>query len=607
MLGHVTVRSAGKLTIAVMLVAAVAGQDAFAADLRGAYREPPVNEHLADSPWPTYHRNPFAQASTPLRGPEAGDDLEVKILKAVRKDPGDQPLPQVTSPWLPLSERYPGGCRAAFGSGIGTVTKTLTCGDDFELVDQVSMFEITGDPLDVYAPPTDGNRWSNLLLRGNRLIVPDNRHGKIYKFGDVDPKDPRSKIELKQTFTVPEDKTPGDPSVPQLTYDGKLLYVTSEGWVGVVDADTFAFERAVKLAVGGDAIPHNNFPIDEDGGMYIATSTGMNKLRWTGSDIEVQWGVPYDSRGLGINAPLGTGTTPTLLGMDGDPDKLVAIVDAKSPSNMVAFWREEIPADWKGLPGLDRRVAAVFPLSLIDPLSTGWAVENSPPARGYDIAVQQSNGLRHEATLCRPDNGIHKLSWDPAANRFREAWATDDVNVNSVMTYSEGSNLLYGIGQEGCDVVLYGLDWDSGKVKLRRPLGGSEFFDGGDNLVIDDDRSLLYSPVGNSIVRIRPRNDNAPGPDRRWRTPPPERPRRACASRRAFDITLRAPRGTRIGSVRVTLGGRPVTVRGRGALRRATIDLRGRARGRATVRIRIRTTHGRLITDTREYRTCTSR
>lgn len=475
-----------------------------------------MNPHLADSPWPEYHRTPYAQASTPLRGPEPGDDLDVQFIQVVGT--ATERNPQSTTPWLPLTSRYPDGCRAAFGSGVGTITKTLVCGESFELVDQMSFSEINPSPT-ARSSLADINRWANLMISGNRFVVPDGRHGQILVLGDEDPTNSRSKLKLLHRFVVPPE-TPHDTRglngfSPQATYNGKLLYTTSELYLGVIDIETFEFERGIKLPIEGGK--GNNFPIDENGGIYVTTGQGMTKLQFTGDDVVVEWTAAYDSTGLSANGFRGTGTTATLIGLGHDPDRLITFVDAKSPSNLVALWRDEIPDDWTGLDGYDRRVAAVHPLRLIDPLSTGFAVENSPVARGYDIATAQSNGIVWEHTSCVPDNGVQKLTWDPDANVFRDAWANNDININSVMTYSEGSGLVYGVGKEGCDVVFYGVDWDTGQVALRLKLGGKEFFDGGDNLVVNDDRSLMYSPVGNSLVRIRPRTDNDPGEDGRWK------------------------------------------------------------------------------------------
>jgi len=70
----------------------------------------------------------------------------------------------------------------------------------------------------------------------------------------------------------------------------------------------------------------------------------------------------------------------------------------------------------------------------------------------------------------------------------------------------------------------------------------------------------------------------------------------ACVSRRRFTVTV--PRGAT--RVRVTLGGRRLPVRAR----RAVVDLRGRRATTVTVRITGRTAGGRVLRQTRRFRTC---
>jgi hypothetical protein len=79
---------------------------------------------------------------------------------------------------------------------------------------------------------------------------------------------------------------------------------------------------------------------------------------------------------------------------------------------------------------------------------------------------------------------------------------------------------------------------------------------------------------------------------------------RRCVSRRYFRIRVKHPGGTRVTRAVVRIDGRVVTVR-RGARVYIPIDLRGLPKGSFTVEIRITTNDGRILTDTRHYRTCT--
>ena len=80
---------------------------------------------------------------------------------------------------------------------------------------------------------------------------------------------------------------------------------------------------------------------------------------------------------------------------------------------------------------------------------------------------------------------------------------------------------------------------------------------------------------------------------------------RRCLSRRRFEIRVKRGRGkARLRSARVFVDGRRVKVRRRAGRLRAVVDLRGRRKQRVRVRIVARTRGGKVVRDTRTYRTC---
>ena len=81
---------------------------------------------------------------------------------------------------------------------------------------------------------------------------------------------------------------------------------------------------------------------------------------------------------------------------------------------------------------------------------------------------------------------------------------------------------------------------------------------------------------------------------------------RRCMSRRSFVIRLHEPRHGRLTlhGTRVTVAGKRVKVFRRGGRIRAQVDLRGRPRQRVRVKAVARTTRGKVLRDTRVYRTC---
>jgi hypothetical protein len=82
--------------------------------------------------------------------------------------------------------------------------------------------------------------------------------------------------------------------------------------------------------------------------------------------------------------------------------------------------------------------------------------------------------------------------------------------------------------------------------------------------------------------------------------------RRTCLSRRSFVIRLHEPRRgrLRVKGTRVWVGGKRVKVfRKRGRVR-ARVNLRGRVKQRVVVKVRARTTRGKVLRDKRVYHTC---
>ena len=83
---------------------------------------------------------------------------------------------------------------------------------------------------------------------------------------------------------------------------------------------------------------------------------------------------------------------------------------------------------------------------------------------------------------------------------------------------------------------------------------------------------------------------------------------RRCGSRRRFEIRVKRGKGqARLRSARVYVAGKRVKVRRRAGRLRAVVDLRGRTKQRVHVRIVARTRGGKVIRDTRTYRTCVKR
>jgi hypothetical protein len=489
-------RAAVALVSAAIL--AVAAGLALAADMLEAEGMAPSNPWAADSPWPHFHRNGYAQAASPLRGPEAGDRLRIAFVSI----PGRGGAPTQ----MHLSSRYPDGARAAWSTNLTHVVKARFRGTEFELVQALQLKERVF-PVSAF--------WNMQLARNDQAFVPDPLNRRLLRFGDVRAGDSRSTIEVKATWTLPPEFN-GKTSVINLTHDGWVVFMTDAGEVGAVRQDFSEWRRFDLAKATGDVTTHNSFPIDEGGNAYFVSSSAMSKVHWDGNNFRLIWRSAYDFRGPNCEKATGSlrsealrtitggkctgsGTTPTLIGR-GTMQKLVVAVDSLAPNNLVAFWRDDIPADWLGIPGLDRRIAGRIALPNATWQGRGFTVENSPPALGYRMAVAQYSGFTPN---CRSLKGVQMLRWDPGRRQLVLDWVRDDVQFNNIMTISSASQLVYGIGRgDRCEQVYRGLGLTTGRTAFSLSLGaGNKFVDGGNTHALSDDRSIIFG-VSQGIVRL---------------------------------------------------------------------------------------------------------
>ena len=488
------------VAVASAILAACAGpasaQTTFCAD------DPPLNPWLADSPYPVYHRNSYAQASTCLPGPRPGDSLAVTYRRDVTGG---------TSPWVYLSEAYPDGRRALLYSNSTHVFKFLDEGERLVAVDSVRLDFNT----------LNSNGYNHLLSRGNvwysyePTYEPERgRYSRLFKFGDADPRDPYSPIVTLDTFDF------GDYGINRvnmynLNYEGQIVWYSEEdttrdvAFAGVIDRDFRLLDTLSFARLPDERINHNSIAVDEDNAFYIVTSHRLIQFAWDGEDVRIGWEARYDFVADGPTGSFayGSGTTPTLVGWGEGNDQLVVVADGHARNNLVAFWRKP-PPGWTGLPGMPLHFADSIAIPNARSFSNRFqSIKNSPTARGYGVAIAQYNGFLGYG--CDNEKGVSKFRWDTAANRLELAWTNEDVNVNGVLSYSAGTGLVYGAGKElDCRYYYYGLDWDDGSVALREPIGEEEAFpddplyDQGVNHVIAEDGSIYYSG-SRSLVRVR--------------------------------------------------------------------------------------------------------
>ncbi|PSB68572.1 hypothetical protein C7B61_00085 [filamentous cyanobacterium CCP1] len=244
--------------------------------------------------------------------------------------------------------------------------------------------------------------------------------------------------------------------------------------------------------------------------MYWPTENGIVKMTYNAHSNELSrlWRQDYKFRGR-------TGTTPTLVG--NEKDRFVVVIDAKcavsnpltgkivcdkddqSPTKLVAIRRDQ------------ENVGEVITFELPDYIKT---VENSPSASGYTVVIANYSGYGQESPSGRiadaSEKGVVAVSWLPAKQNWELAWENPNVQMNGITTISTGSNMVYSSGvEEGSRTVyMYGVRFKGikgkpgGEVIFRKPLGPDALFlDQGNNTLINDDGSLIYSST-RGVVRI---------------------------------------------------------------------------------------------------------
>jgi hypothetical protein len=267
-----------------------------------------------------------------------------------------------------------------------------------------------------------------------------------------------------------------------MTYDGYLA-AAAPGTLVVLDRDL----NVRDFVTFSDEAVDNSIAIDEHNGIYVVTSRRMLKVVWNGESLSTdekdgawesgyEW-IPDDEAFAAGSISRGSGTTPSLMGFGDDPDKLVVIADAaRRGTNLVAFWRGDIPADFEQRPGTKSRRIADHAKIAISQLT----IEPSANVLGYGVAVingsypdpVKSPGYPNAFTagVTRPaPRGVQKFTWDTNAHRFVESWVNEQIDNSDIMVpvVSSATGLMYCAHKEDGDYQYVGLDWTTGELKQR--------------------------------------------------------------------------------------------------------------------------------------------
>ena len=471
---------------------------------------PARNPWLIDSVYPTSHHDPAQTDVSHIAGPVVGQSLTADDVKMV-----DTVF--VSNPTV----KRIGNDRIIFASGVNGITKILATGESFQplsflpfpgfeavakkgsseaiaaVVEKLDAARRGYDDAGILALSATmdelGFSFKTVANGVYNLIDKDHNHYSVYGGVNVlkatDDGLVEAPLRIVKTVNITEALPPAlAKSVNRvaglgMTYDGNLA-VAASGMVALLDRD---LKMKGYITLPGEMVD-NNIAIDETG-IYIVSSKNMYKIVWTGKRLSFDeadggWVSAYDSMDGDLAVSLGalsrgSGTTPALMGFGDDEDKLVLIADAdEQGTRLVAFWRNEIPGDFKQKHGTaSRRVADQIRIDV-----SYLTIEPSPVVMGYGAVVQ--NGTLPEPSPKRGDifgnvltsgvtrlapRGIQKFNWNPAEDRFEKAWMNLSVDNTDLMVphVSAKTNLLYAANKAGLRYEYLALDWDTGKLKAR--------------------------------------------------------------------------------------------------------------------------------------------
>lgn len=466
---------------------------AFGQDLN----EPPRNPYLADSPWPMTHRNPYCQASSPLTGPHPAE-INRGLFK-VRT--ASEEAVAITLNFSPKNEK---GNFSIWGSSRTTLYKLNSNEGKWRSATSVRKSGKGSQAI---------SGAYTLLDKDGRLFIP--RDSSILVYQEEEPGEPKSRIRKLKEFRVPSKMLVNPEEVivgMNLTYDGYLAMVTDRALVIVMNRDS---GEMVFFRISNDEEVSNSLALDEEGGLYIVTHKRMVRLNWDGHTLEKAWESAYPTSDVLMPGRLGrgSGTTPTVMGT-ANQDKLVVIADGEKKMNIIAFWRDDIPKDWKAIPGFSERVAGVSPILFGDPSRERSITDQSLLVRGYEAVAVNNDYGDHPASVWSnlwiilwsnykdyAPYGIEKFEWVPGKRVLRSVWANSKLSVpNGIPTMSSETNQIYYLGQHEEKWTIEGVDWKTGELSFRYPLENAvkynSFYAA---MEIGYDGSLVTGTVGGAL------------------------------------------------------------------------------------------------------------
>lgn len=502
---------------------------------------PPRNPFLADSNVALAHSNSAQTDSTTDAGPVGPS----RILGP--EDLRYHDLGMFNLVYL-VSGPYPDGKQVVWTNGSQYLTKF-----DYDTFDVISSLRMPGsDHADGLAheqyigvfdsdasfeekwaaaqrsgiPPLDGIY--TLLDNDNQYVVAG--AGFVRTYGDSTPGDRHAGIVVKSHWDKPDHIT-GSFIGMNMTFDGRLILATADGYLLALTRDFTQYDcirlpgADVEVAQQPEGVPwiRNGFAIDEHGGIYIASQNNLHKVVWTGTKLSTDegdgaWRAPFRNS-LGR----GTGSTPSLVGFDDEPDKLVVITDGDTLMNVTVYWRDEVPPGWQQLDGAPSpRIAGWQPADFGDPTLQAAQSEQSVACSGYGMFVVNNEPRNVPAAILNDPQsklqfigylsyldefaprGGHKFEWDPVAKNLRSAWANTEISSPNCVPYvSTGSNIVYVSGARDNLWTLEGLDWTTGECTFHYTLGSARFNSFYSQPCVDGEGRVMVSALYGAL-RIQP-------------------------------------------------------------------------------------------------------
>jgi len=341
----------------------------------------------------------------------------------------------------------------------------------------------------------EGLRAYYAMVNSCGILYVGNRDS-VVAYSDAEPGNPESDIIQVGQYGFKKTKLQLGLKMPMVimigmnvTPNGHIITVTIDGTVIAIKPD---LSKGYYYNLPDEQI-WNSMAIDDNGGIYIIGNKKLHKLIWTGAGFsdnpeDGAWVEPYAIGALdkSLRAERGSGTTPALMGGPEDKDKFVVIADAEDVNNLIFYWRDNIPDDWKQLPGTTgRRVAGVMPVNFGDKSLTNSYSENSATIFDYGAVLANNQVKTHEQMTmdvqlkmkdpARTPYGVQKFQWNREKRQLEIAWTREDVSSpNSTPVVAMENRQLHVVGLKGGPWVMETLDWDTGETRAVYTLGRSE-------------------------------------------------------------------------------------------------------------------------------------